>query len=143
MRIRKAIGAFIVNKKGEFLIVKRKDQTGHMYWDIIRGGIEKGEKPLETLKRELKEELGIDRVGKIRRLNLSYIFEFPDEIKKKIRFDKQKVELFFVALDEQNIKIDKKEILEFQLLNKKEFLETATFDTTKKVFGKMIKKIRL
>jgi putative (di)nucleoside polyphosphate hydrolase len=140
MRLRKSIGAFAVNKKGEFLITKRKDQTGFIYWDIIRGGIEKGEKPLETLKRELKEELGIERFEKIRRLNLSYTFEFPDEIKKNLGFDKQRVELFFVLLNENKIKIDKKEILDFRFFDKKQFLEKATFETTKKAFEKMIKK---
>lgn len=143
MRLRKAVGAFIVNSERKFLLLKRRDQTGFMYWDIMRGGIEKGERPLQALKRELKEELGIDGIGKTKRLSLSFSFEFPGRLKKIVGFDKQNVELFFVELGKEKIKIDKKEILGFEFVDKREFLKKATFETARKAFEKMNKKLRL
>lgn len=143
MKIRKAVGAIIVNDKRKFLLQKRKDQLGFMYWDILRGGIERGEKPLDALKRELYEELGIKKIHTVRRLNLSFSFEFPDEMKKIIGFDRQKVEMFFVNLGKEKVKLNKKEIIDFKFFNKRQFLEVATFETARTVFRKAIKKLNL
>lgn len=52
----------IVNDKGEFLITLRHEPElpeAHLKWQIPGGGIEFGEKPLETLKREMEEEVGV------------------------------------------------------------------------------------
>ena len=48
------------NKKGEVLLIKRSDRnkTFKGFWQLPEGKIEFGEQPIETLSRELKEELG-------------------------------------------------------------------------------------
>ena len=126
-----------------FYCKKRKDQLGFIYWDFLRGGIERGEKPLDALKRELKEELGIKRIHTVSRLNLSFSFEFPDKMKKIVGFDRQKVEMFFVNLGKEKVKLDKKEIIDFKFFNKRQFLEIATFETARTAFRKTIKKLNL
>jgi len=143
MRIRNSIGAIIVNNKNHFLLQRRKDQLGYFYWDILRGGIKKGEKPLDALKRELKEELNITKVRNIMRMNMSYSFEFPEKMKKIINFDKQRVEIFFVDIGKEKIKIDRREILEAKFFDKKQFLEFATFKTARTAFMKTVKKLKL
>jgi putative (di)nucleoside polyphosphate hydrolase len=143
MRVREGVGAFVVDKKGNFLLLKRKAENDFIYWDIMRGGIEKGEKPLEALKRELKEELAVDKFEKIKKLNLRISWELPDRLKEITGYDKQRIELFFVSLSDEIKKVNEKGLLEFRFFSKKKFLETATFDTTKKVFGKMIKKVKV
>jgi|GEM_PF-5094231 len=55
---RSAIGAFIINEKNQLLVILKHNYINK--WDIIKGGIEAGEDQLEALKREIKEELGID-----------------------------------------------------------------------------------
>jgi len=52
------VGLIIVNNAGKLLICKRKGQDA---WQFPQGGIDFGEKPLETAYRELHEEVGIDR----------------------------------------------------------------------------------
>ncbi|MFA5926758.1 MAG: NUDIX domain-containing protein [Patescibacteria group bacterium] len=55
-------GALIVNDKGETLLMKRaaksKNEVG--YWTKPGGTIEFGETVAEAIKREVKEELGIE-----------------------------------------------------------------------------------
>jgi len=95
---RLAVGAFVKNKQGKYLLLETQAKIGkaiEKYWDIPKGGVEKGESLIEALKRELQEELGTDKFGGVRKLNISFSFNYPIEIKEKIGFDSQKVELFF------------------------------------------------
>ncbi|MFZ3076929.1 MAG: NUDIX domain-containing protein [Candidatus Aenigmatarchaeota archaeon] len=52
----------IIEKEGKFLILKRseKDEFRANEWDIPGGGMKFGEEPKECLKREVKEESGLD-----------------------------------------------------------------------------------
>ncbi len=55
------IGAVILNKEGKFLLIKRgkdsKNEVGK--WGFPGGAMELGESMADTIKREIKEELGI------------------------------------------------------------------------------------
>ncbi len=56
------VSGLIVNKDKKFLLTKRVDKNSHNNnkWQIPGGGLEFGEKPEKTLKREIKEELGVE-----------------------------------------------------------------------------------
>lgn len=64
--------AFIKNKKGEIMLVKRGIKPFYGYWDTPGGFLEEGEDPVAGLKRELYEELGV-RLKKIQLFGL-----YPD-----------------------------------------------------------------
>jgi len=57
-----AVKAFIVNDKGELLLIKRRGSDPHKpgVWEIPGGRLELGENPFDGLKRETKEETGLD-----------------------------------------------------------------------------------
>ncbi len=63
------------------------------------------------------------------------------KLKKKIGFDSQKVELFFVEFygKSEDIKVDRKEVINFVFVNEKEFLEKVSYEATKKAFRKFLK----
>ena len=50
---------FIENEKGEFLIQKTSKEKGGLF-STTGGHVDSGETPLESIKREVKEELGIN-----------------------------------------------------------------------------------
>ena len=52
--------AGIIIKSGKLLLVKRNIEPGKGKWALPSGFINYGEEPLKALKREMKEELGID-----------------------------------------------------------------------------------
>jgi len=61
-------GAFILNEKGQLLLMKRteKARNNPFYWSIPGGGVDFFETQKECLIRELKEELNIDiEVGEL------------------------------------------------------------------------------
>ena len=57
-----SVGAFIVNDKGEILLMKRsqnaKNEKGK--WEAPGGAVEFGETLEKAIRREMKEELGIE-----------------------------------------------------------------------------------
>ncbi len=51
----------IVEAKGEFVLLKRKKSLSHGgKWGIPSGKVEKGETPLNAIKREISEEINFD-----------------------------------------------------------------------------------
>lgn len=63
---REIVSALIISKDNKLLIQKEDPTRGGIYsdaWHIPGGGMEKGETILETLKREIMEEVGIDISG--------------------------------------------------------------------------------
>jgi putative (di)nucleoside polyphosphate hydrolase len=138
---RLSVGAFVKNRQEKYLLVSKIGKANEKYWDIPKGGVEKGESLIEALKRELQEELGTDKFRNIRKLNINFSFNYPIEIKKLTGFDSQKVELFFVEFygEDKDIKVDKKEIDNFVFVDEKEFLQKVSYETTKEAFRKFLK----
>jgi putative (di)nucleoside polyphosphate hydrolase len=138
---RLSVGAFVKNRQEKYLLVSKIGKANEKYWDVPKGGVEKGESLVEALKRELQEELGTDKFRNIRKLNINFSFNYPIEIKKLTGFDSQKVELFFVEFygEDKDIKVDKKEIDNFVFVDEKEFLQKVSYETTKEAFRKFLK----
>lgn len=74
-------GAFIINSKGEILLTKRSKNTRneHGKWEAPGGQVHFGETREQAIKREIKEELGVD-------IQIIGVLNIADEILKK---DKQ------------------------------------------------------
>lgn len=58
----KEIHKAMVEKDGKLLILRRSSYTNSFpgYWDFPGGELESGETPSESLKREVKEETGLE-----------------------------------------------------------------------------------
>ena len=50
-----AVMAIVVDRRGRFLLLRRPGKPG---WESVSGALERGEKPLACLEREIREELG-------------------------------------------------------------------------------------
>ncbi len=74
-------GAFIINSKGEILLTKRSKNTRneHGKWEAPGGQVHFGETRKQAIKREIKEELGVD-------IQITGVLNVADEILNK---DKQ------------------------------------------------------
>ncbi len=66
----------IIENQGKYLVVKQKIGNGFVY-DLPGGKIAFGESPEETLKREVREEVGLE-IGIIRLLGVWWFFRKND-----------------------------------------------------------------
>ena len=73
-RINVQVFVFTKNPIFRVLILQRVPER-NSYWQPISGGIDKGEEPIDTVKREVFEETGIRALKTIIDLNYTFTFE--------------------------------------------------------------------
>ncbi len=84
--------------KCEIFIGNRNDMYDDI-WQFPQGGIDEGETPEEALYRELREEIGTDRVEILAEYPGWLSYDFPNKRSKKMYpFDGQKQKYFLVKL---------------------------------------------
>ena len=83
--------------KCEILVAKRVDMDD--IWQFPQGGIDEGESPKQALKRELKEEIGTDKIDILDEYPQWLSYDFPANAAKKFYpFDGQTQKYFLVRL---------------------------------------------
>ncbi|NIO23168.1 MAG: NUDIX domain-containing protein [Candidatus Aenigmarchaeota archaeon] len=103
MEVSRVVTCFL-KYKDRILIVRRSDKAGSYRgrWAGISGFIEKGEKPLETALKEIREETGLMK-DKITLLKKGEKFEVRDDNLKKLWI----VHPFLFETGTDNISLDR------------------------------------
>lgn len=108
------VAAVILSSKYPFecrvMVAKRTDVKDA--WQFPQGGIDEGETPQMALFRELKEEIGTDKVKVIAQYPEWISYDYPLEViaQKKPKFDGQIQRYFLVRIDnEKNIDLGVKD----------------------------------
>ena len=73
---RVSVGLCLFNNEGLVLCAERRDTHGA--WQMPQGGVQEGEAPHISAKRELKEEIGTDNAIIIGMMPQRLRYEFPD-----------------------------------------------------------------
>ncbi len=73
------VTAGVISKEGKVLITQRREGDHYgLFWEFPGGKVEDGEEPRQALRRELKEELGIEtEVGGIFEVVFHVYPEYP------------------------------------------------------------------
>jgi len=92
MRI--GVGIIVLNLNNQVFVGKRKDNPNDK-WQMPQGGVDEGEDYITAMKRELKEETGIENIKIIKEIEKIYQYELPENLvgiiwKGKYRGQKQK-----------------------------------------------------
>lgn len=139
---RQSVHLWIRNSEGDFLIQQRSF-TKRVFpgaWSITGGAVDAGETPLEAVKRECKEELGIDLDEEKLGLSLSYRreFDFVD-----VYWTEQEINLEDITMDPSEvINVKYASVDEIKALaEKKEFSHSIMmyFDTLVNMYEYYIK----
>jgi len=130
MPLEKSTGAVIFRKeKSKVYYLLLHYQSGH--WDFPKGNIEKGEKLVETVKRETKEETGLG--------DIKFIPGFKEAIKYFYKLKEKNifkiVTFFLVRTKIKEVKISW-EHTGFQWLPYEEAMEQITFKNAKEILKK-------
>jgi 8-oxo-dGTP pyrophosphatase MutT (NUDIX family) len=132
----RSAGAVIIRRedgKVFYLLLKYPGLPGSAgsYWDLPKGNIEKGEKPLETARREVAEETGLT--------DIRFIEGFKEWVKYFYRAEGKgifKTVTFFLAETQtQGVKISY-EHAGYQWLPYGQALDALTFDNAKQILRK-------
>ena len=129
-KYRRGVGMMIINKKKEIFIGQRfeKDKSA---WQMPQGGIDKGEKTIDAVIREMNEETGIKKNFKILyETKIWHYYKLPIYLQKKLwggKFVGQKQKWFLIDFkgkdSEINIQTKKPEFKKWKWTSSKKMME--------------------
>ncbi len=138
------VAAIILSSKYPFsseVFVANRIDIREDAWQFPQGGIDDGESPKDALFRELREEIGTDKVDIIAEHPEWISYEFLNKHARKMYpYDGQTQKYFLVKLH-SDAKIDLKtkepEFMEFKFLSYDEVLETIS-NVKKPIYKKVL-----
>lgn len=80
---RPGVGIMLFNEHGQVFVAKRIDMTSEA-WQMPQGGIDEGEEPLATARRELWEETGVKEAELLGELDAWIDYDLPDDLIPKV-----------------------------------------------------------
>ena len=122
----RSAGAVLFREDEERLYLLLHYQAAH--WDFPKGNIEEGEGELDTVRREVKEETGIDDIEFIegfKRISEYYYRRVGRLVHKQV--------IFYLAKTEQKDVRLSYEHIGYRWLSFKEALELLTFKNSKRI----------
>jgi len=117
-----------VKDKIYFLILKRK--LHWKGWEFPKGGLEKGENIINTIKREVKEETGLKAL-KIKNFRIHGKYHYKRKYPERPGFIGQMYSLYSVEVKKQKVKVDQREHSDYKWLEFPEAIKRLTFRNQK------------
>ena len=140
--LREGVGIIVLNKNNEVFVGKRKDNPIDK-WQMPQGGIDKNERPIQAMYRELLEETNIKSIKILKEIEKTFVYELPPNLlgkiwKGKFRGQKQRwfIVRFFGNENEINLKTQNPEFIEWKWINFK-LLPNVIVDFKKNVYDSL------
>ena len=146
--LRTGVGIIVLNKQNKIFVGKRKDNPVDK-WQMPQGGVDEGEDYITAMKRELKEETGIENIKIIKEIEKIYQYELPEDLvgiiwKGKYRGQKQKWFITRFLGEEKEINLNTKhaEFIDWKWIEPK-FLPEVIVYFKKDLYLNLLKEINL
>ena len=146
--LRTGVGIIVLNKQNKIFVGKRKDNPGDK-WQMPQGGVDEGEDYITAMKRELKEETGIENIKIIKEIEKIYQYELPKDLvgiiwKGKYRGQKQKWFITRFLGEEKEINLNTKhaEFIDWKWIEPK-LLPEVIVNFKKDLYLNLLKEINL
>ena len=145
--LRLGVGAIVLNNKNRVFVGKRKDNPVDK-WQMPQGGVNKGEKLIDAMRRELEEETGIKNIKILKEIDGWSEYELPENLLGKIwrgKYRGQKQKWFIVKFlgkdNEIDLKTSNHEFVEWKWLDI-ESLPGVIVEFKKRVYEELLPKIK-
>jgi len=134
-RYRPNVVGCVLNNQGQVLIVERKDEKNH--WQFPQGGINLNENYETAILRELKEEIGTDKLQVLKCGKYdSYTYSWSKQskppkqvthLKRKYGYKGQKQTVVYLIFNgnSEDIVLDNEELIDWRWVNKNELLNAV------------------
>ena len=146
--MRTGVGIIVLNESNQVFVGKRKDNPENN-WQMPQGGVDEGEDYITAMKRELKEETGIENIKIIKEIEKIYQYELPEDLvgiiwKGKYRGQKQKWFITRFLGEEKEINLNTKhaEFIDWKWIEPK-FLPEVIVNFKKDLYLNLLKEINL
>ncbi|MBD3813507.1 MAG: NUDIX hydrolase [Betaproteobacteria bacterium] len=143
LRLRRKVRAVVLNEIGEVLLVRP-----HGYregeWTLAGGGVEEGESPIEAIRREIAEELGVTLEDEFQVLPVSnrFIYSPDHRTRRALDHDGQDATMFAVQLpSDVQIVMQAEEIAEVRWFSREEALGAFPVRKQREIFEACLGKI--
>ncbi|MBS4014765.1 MAG: NUDIX hydrolase [Bacteroidetes bacterium] len=133
----RSAGGVVLNKKGQILIA---GQCGTS-WSLPKGQIEVGENSLETAKREIKEETGINQLQFIKKLGVIKRTQLSINGKKEDKSIIKTIDVFLFKPEQNDLKPEDPQNPEARWVDKNEVTNLLTHPKDKEFFLSIINQI--
>ena len=145
--MRNGVGVIILNNKNKVFVGKRKDNPVNK-WQMPQGGVNKNERLMDAMIRELYEETSIKSIRIEKEFEYWLEYELPNQLlgiiwQGKYRGQKQKwfIVRFTGKEDEINLKTKHPEFIEWKWINMDD-LPFVIVDFKKKVYERILVELK-
>ena len=145
--LRIGVGAIVFNEKNKIFVGKRKDNPIDK-WQMPQGGVNKNEKLVDAMMRELYEETSIRNVKIIKEFDYWLEYELPNNLlgiiwQGKFRGQKQKwfIVKFIGKENEINLKTKHPEFIEWKWVDMND-LPNIIVEFKKEVYKKILSELK-
>lgn len=142
-KLQRKVRAIVTNQAGKFLLIQPHSYENHM-WTFVGGGVESEENLEQAMKRELKEEVGIETVLSITASSIKPWYEFSPKFKKSKAngYDGQIANLFWIEVpNDISIKLQDEEVRDFRWASLNEVRELVTVPEQIKWFNAVVEEL--
>lgn len=132
MKYRKGVFIVVYTKakdKVEYLILKRK--LHWKGWEFPKGGVEKKENMLSSIKRELKEETGLKAI-KIKKFSEKGRYTYNKKCNDRPDIKGQEYHLYSAEVKKKKLKLDKLEHSGYEWVEFKKAVKMLTWKNQRK-----------
>ncbi len=142
-KLRRKVRAIISDQDGNFLLIQPHSYKAHS-WSFVGGGVEEGESIDEAIRRELKEEVGIEDVISLKVSAIRPWYEFSQKIKqaRNADYDGQIASLFWIEISNNTpIQLQAEEVKDFRWAKIDKVRELVTVPEQLEWFNSVIEEL--